>query len=206
MSDGTGGTTETPGTAPDGDDSDADSTGSVPTPDGTGAASEGGSTGGVLEPCVAVDLGSALGEGVTAGTLTDLADYYDFDACLGPEEDIGGEFVFAWTAPYAGQFTFSLAGSDYDTVIGIAPPTCDGIYDCNDDCDEVTSAIGFDAVEGERLLIAIGGYGGKTGQFLLSILDGAPQCLGWGTTGDPWGDDTDDWTGGSEGASFITTR
>ena len=144
-------------------------------------------TGGPLA-CVNEDLGSAVGasvlSGTTAGEDADLV-----NSCLGGGKKKGGpapDYIVSWTAPAAGDYTFSLVGSEYDTAIAIVDGDCNGPeLGCNDDCEDMQSVLGVTVEADQVVLVAISGFGGRSGSFDLSITaETAPECGGFETETD----------------------
>jgi len=130
----------------------------------------GGSAGGGIGSCNAVDLGSRTGASVATGnTIGGTATLEG--SCGGDEAE---EAVFAWTAPSAGRYTFDLAGSGYDTVLYLRDGLCaTRELECNDDSDEsVQSSVTVTLRAGQQVTIVIDGYGGDTGTFELAIRPG----------------------------------
>ena len=85
----------------------------------------------------------------------------------------GGRSVwYRWVAPRTGIATFHTQGSGFDTLLAIytnAPPA--GLSPVADDEDAggyYTSLVRFNMVEGQLYQIAIDGFAGKGGDFLLS--------------------------------------
>jgi len=81
-----------------------------------------------------------------------------------------------YTAPYSGDATVSLLGSDFDTMLAVydgdnCDLTSDDMIACNDDAHGVyQSEITFGVIAGDQYLIEIGGYSSDTGQGILNIL------------------------------------
>jgi hypothetical protein len=156
-------------------------------PTETESESETETTGGPLA-CVNEDLGSAVGSSVLSGSTTgddtDLA-----NSCLEGGKKKGGpapDYIVSWTAPAAGDYTFSLVGSEYDTAIAIFDGDCNGPeLACNDDCEDLQSVLGLTVEADQVVLIAISGYGGRAGNFDLGITaEVAPECGGFETETD----------------------
>lgn len=218
----TGGADTSTGETPSTDDTstgDMPTTGEGETSTGTpgtdsGSSDSGSGDTGSLADCVDEDIGSAMGRAVASGSTLGAGDDFDLGPCLvdGFEPDGGGadggkasapsdDYVVAWTAPRAGLYIFSLAGSDYDTTLGVWPAACDGdAHQCNDDCYELESATTYDAAAGEQVFIVIDGFDGKTGDFTLSISEGTEECYVPEPTGTSGGFDSDDG-----GVNFIAT-
>ena len=108
----------------------------------------------------------------------------------GEGENPGAPGVW-YTFPGNGdEVTASLCGSDYDTQITIYKGNCDGELECvvyNDDsaCG-LQSEVSFMTDMGEDYYILVNGYGGETGDFILSLScgcnDEADLPPGWART------------------------
>ncbi|MBC8074321.1 MAG: hypothetical protein IAG13_38735 [Deltaproteobacteria bacterium] len=111
------------------------------------------------------DLGSALGS-VASGSTVGLDD--TFTASCASE---GADTVFVWTAPAAASYTFSLAGSDYDTLLTVQSPDCGGAeLACNDDSGTLQSSLDLALAADQTVLVVVDGYNVNSGNFTLSIL------------------------------------
>ena len=132
--------------------------------------------------CVNEDLGSALGENVLSGTTvgedSDLT-----NECIRGEGVIAIDYIVSWTAPAAGDYVFSLAGSSFDTALGIFDGDCSGPeLACNDDCQDTDSVVGLELAADQVVLIAITGYDASSGAFELSITEEpVSKCHGFET-------------------------
>lgn len=78
-----------------------------------------------------------------------------------------------WIAPSSGTWNFSTAGSDFDTILALYEETCEGAeIGCHDDVStsvDNTSELSTYLAAGEVVAIAVGGYDGDTGEYLLTI-------------------------------------
>ncbi|MFO0624566.1 MAG: hypothetical protein U0325_03045 [Polyangiales bacterium] len=123
--------------------------------------------------CEVTDIGRGLGEGVASGS-TVAAQNLRRGMCGG---DAGPEVVLRWTAPRAGTFTFTTAGSDFDTLLYLRS-TCDGPdVVCNDDVvggvvRSSTATVTVDA--GEPVFVIIDGWEDSAGNYVLNIAEGGP--------------------------------
>jgi hypothetical protein len=213
MDDGT-----TTGPKPDDDDDDDDSTTSTTvttasatvlpstsTPMTTPATVTAPSTmtAGPIDGCVDLELvGGPVGPGLTAGSTIGATD--DFQFCeagggggvtTGGGNVSGGDYVVSWIASTSGLYNFTLVGSDYDTVLGLFPPECGGVqYECNDDCNGVSSVLESYVNAGQEIYIVIDGFMGQEGNFVLNIGTGPSDC----SSGTGSGSDNDS-------ADFIST-
>lgn len=121
----------------------------------------------VASSCDAVDLGASLGlfGGSTLG-MPDMAG----SACGG-----GGspDTVFVWQPPFAGEFVFRTAGSDFDPVLYVRRGSCEGEeLACNDDFDTTESQVQlFLLPEDGPVFIFVDGALGGGGNFFLEIFE-----------------------------------
>ncbi len=85
--------------------------------------------------------------------------------CNDNEGASGADFLRVWVPPRDGHYRIETQGSDFDTVLALRKPICDGDQDnviqCNDDVggDQRWSRIARTFVAGEAVLIAVDGYG-----------------------------------------------
>lgn len=182
-----------------GPESTSSGTTSVEVTSSTTVAESSSSTGEPGGPCVDVNIGSELGNGVASGSTAGSGNDFHLEDCdIGAEPFPGPDFVVEWTAPRSGMYMFTVVDSDFDTVMGVFPASCDdaAVLECNDDCESFTSAVGYTAQAGETVFIVIEGYWGTDGHFSLDIYDGVePDCCSdetWGgycggTWGTSWG-------------------
>ena len=89
---------------------------------------------------------------------------------------------WTWTAPRSGSVTISLAGSSFDTVLGVYTGTTISTLTeaaTNDDIEAAnTSKVTFNATAGTAYQICVDGYGDAQGNIQMSILQAgasAPQ-------------------------------
>ena len=118
------------------------------------------------------DLDTATGDAVATGTTVGLADDFEL-SCAGGG---GPDAIYLWTAPDDGTYTFSLAGSDYDTALSLsfACDLPDAI--CNDDvmAGVLQSEIVADIAADTQIIVVIDGYDGfaddgAVGNYTLAI-------------------------------------
>ncbi len=77
-----------------------------------------------------------------------------------------------WTAPANGTTTISLAGSSFDTTLGVytgASVNALATIAMNDDFNGSTSSVTFSAVSGTTYRISVSGYRGATGSISLAL-------------------------------------
>ena len=137
-------------------------------PCGEGEVCEGGVCGPVEPGCGEQDLGSAIGSAVARG-----ATVFGTPSAFGGSCGGGGapEALFAWTAPRAGQFTFDLGGSSFDTVLHLRDGACEGPeLACNDDGIGLQSSVTLPLALDQRVVIVVDGFGAGAGAFTLNIL------------------------------------
>ena len=78
----------------------------------------------------------------------------------------GASVWFQWRAPDAGEVTFNTSGSSFDTLLAVYEGAT--LVAENDDDDTLQSAVRFSASQGHAYLIAVDGYGGDTGSYVLN--------------------------------------
>jgi hypothetical protein len=100
--------------------------------------------------------------GDTTGLTNDYA-----PSC--PFSTNAGDFSVEFTAPFAGDWGFTLSGSSYDTVLA-AYTDCTGAVElaCNDDADGVQSQIVVTMAANDTVLLAVDGYSTAEGGFVLN--------------------------------------
>jgi cysteine-rich repeat protein len=128
---------------------------------------------------------AAVGDGETAfdttGATTDGPEVPAICSVL-TDPQVAADIWFCYTATCSAQLTVSLCGSEYDTKLavynGCACPTGDPLRCSDDDCGAgaLESRVAFDVVQGQQYLIRIGGFGGETGQGILTTLCGVEVC------------------------------
>lgn len=116
--------------------------------------------------CAEQNLGSSVGSPVASGST------------VGEDEDLlqscgssgAVDFVLQFTAPAAATFQFDTVGSSYDTVLSLHA-TCGGAaVACNDDFSDLQSQVTYPMVAGQAVLIAVSGFSGSTGSWVLNIV------------------------------------
>jgi hypothetical protein len=118
--------------------------------------------------CADTDLGSALGSAVAQGTLTN-SDGDDFQSCAGNHSP---DRSFAWTAPTAGSYTFSICNSDpsWDSVLLVYTDAarCTDQPMCRDDECGMHERITLTLTAGQRIVVVIDGWLDR-GAYVLDI-------------------------------------
>ncbi len=109
----------------------------------------------------------------------------------------GPDAAWIWTAPEAGRYVLSTAGSGFDTVLALREPACDGaVLRCNDDVlrGEVRhSRIVADLSRHETVLVTVDGWGpGDQGDVRLSLEQVEADCEDGDDDGDGAADCDDD--------------
>jgi len=123
----------------------------------------------------------------TVGATTDGPDQPGSDCDAFQQTNVNNDVWFEYTATCDGTSSFSTCNSaDFDTRIAVypggqCPPSAASLILCNDDypgCDDYTSYLEWDVVEGATYLLRIGGYSPAdfgTGTFeLIENCDGGP--------------------------------
>lgn len=112
------------------------------------------------------DLGSALGMGVTQGSTCGGGNNAQPSCASSTAEDRR----FTWTAPSTGSFTFTTAGSSYDTLLLLQDAFTQAPLGCNDDSNgTLQSSVTANLSAGQQIQIAVDGYGSNCGNFKLNI-------------------------------------
>ena len=117
--------------------------------------------------CGEIDIMSMLGSPVASGS-TAAEDNHFTQSCGGAD---AVEAVIVFVAPADGSYTFDTVGSDYDTVLSAYDVCTDGSeLACNDDTSGVQSEITVNLVSGQEIFIAVSGYSGDTGAWVLNAV------------------------------------
>jgi hypothetical protein len=120
---------------------------------------------GVCATCASTDLGSTVPQMVT-GTTVGLPNLLT-PSC---SYSYAPEATFAFTAPADGTYTFSTAGSPFDTILYIDAPSCLGAsLACNDDYIGLQSWLQVTLTAGQAIVVVVDGFAGGSGPFTLTI-------------------------------------
>jgi Concanavalin A-like lectin/glucanases superfamily len=116
------------------------------------------------------DLGVALGSPVATSSTSGLSNDYT-PICIA--NSAAPDASYTWTAPSTGAYTFTTAGSAFDTVLDVRAYNSGASLGCNDDSNgTLQSSVGVNLNAGQTLLIVIDGYGSSQGQYRLNITTG----------------------------------
>jgi hypothetical protein len=123
-------------------------------------------TAGCSLDCAEQNLGSSVGSPVASGST------------VGEDEDLaqscgagGVDFVLRFTAPAAATFQFDTVGSSYDTVLSLHTMCGGAEVACNDDSGGgLQSLVTYPMGAGQEVLIAVSGFSGTTGSWVLNIV------------------------------------
>lgn len=119
-----------------------------------------------LPACAEQDLGWSVGGGVAVGdTFSEDEDLQQ--SCAG-----GGavDHVIRFIAPASGTYVFDTLGSSYDTALSIHDGCGPGTeLACNDDFDGLLSQIVIDLSAGQSVLVAVSGFAGEVGSWVLNV-------------------------------------
>jgi hypothetical protein len=135
--------------------------------------------------CIEENLGSATGNGVASGST----DNEDEDLAQSCGDSGAVDHVLVWTAPSAGTWRFDTVDSAYDTTISLHADCDSAAFDCNDDGfpNNLDSRLVVDLAAGDVVVIAVAGYSGSTGNWVLNVnldVPGAGDCcVAHGTNG-----------------------
>ena len=108
--------------------------------------------------------GSAVATGTTAGATASLS-----STCSG--SSTGRDLTYLWVAPTTATYTFSTAGSAYDTILSLHSLGGTALT-CNDDVSyptDSTSILTRSMNAGEAILVVVDGYNSASGSFSLRI-------------------------------------
>jgi hypothetical protein len=115
------------------------------------------------------DLGSAVGDAVSSGTTSGQGDDFTPHCTY---DSTSADATFRWTAPLKAVFSIDTLGSDFDTVLHVLAPKCEGRpLACNDEVrpGKKSSEVRISAEQGERFLIVVDGYRAAEGAYVLNI-------------------------------------
>lgn len=138
--------------------------------------------------CLPTNLGTSVRSSIATGTTVGRPGSHTPPAgCTGSDTTPSPDALFAWTAPSTGTFTFDTVGSGFDTVLTLRSGSCSDVsLGCNDDIINGTdqrSRLIVTLFAGQTVLIAIDGFGGATGSFVLNISSGGGSDAGTPDTG-----------------------
>lgn len=115
---------------------------------------------------IAFDLGSALGSPVIMSSTCGAFNEHT-PVCA---SSAAADHSYLWTAPYAGTFTFTTAGSGYDTVLQLLDPASNASLGCNDDANgTLQSSVTASLSAWQQVTIDVDGYSSSCGNFNLNI-------------------------------------
>jgi hypothetical protein len=113
------------------------------------------------------DLGQALGSPVTTNSTCGRT--HDFTPSCAYSNS-APDMSYTWTAPSTGSFTFSTAGSAFDTILEVRRYNDQVSLGCNDDVPGTSqSSLTLSLTAGQTLLIVVDGYSTYCGTFQLNI-------------------------------------
>lgn len=112
------------------------------------------------------DLGATLGSPVAAGSTSGRSN--DYAATCAPTS--APDAAYTWTAPSSGTYTFTTAGSSFDTVLEIRASGTGTSLGCNDDTFiGVQSSVSVALSGGQTVTVVVDGYMTSTGNYQLNI-------------------------------------
>ena len=121
--------------------------------------------------CPLVDLGSPPSVQHRAGSTNGRPNTSGGASCGGGGNQ-APDFTFSYKVPTSGFYSIDTIGSDFDTVLYVQSTRCGGKeLACNDDMsiESVQSQVGISLVAGQRIVIAVDGFGNDSGNFMLNI-------------------------------------
>jgi hypothetical protein len=96
--------------------------------------------------------------------------------------------VYYWTAPSSGSFTFTTAGSSYDTVLQVMDQAQSVSLGCNDDANgTLQSSLTLNLSAGQKITLVVDGYSGWCGSFKLNISGSGSYWTPWFDRDNPSG-------------------
>ncbi len=119
--------------------------------------------------------GICVADGVPLAGSSAFATGTDITSCAsGDTLDVWHDYV----PTVSGSVTISTAGSSFDTTLA-AFDACGGTeLACNDDTGDLTSEITITVTAGLTYRIRVSGYGGGSGNYILTVTGGAGVCGG----------------------------
>lgn len=111
------------------------------------------------------DLGVALGSPVTTGSTTGRSNDYAGTCAFTSAPDA----AYTWTAPSSGTYTFTTAGSSFDTVLEVRAYSTGASLGCNDDSIGVQSSVSVALSGGQTVIVVIDGFSTSNGTYQLNI-------------------------------------
>jgi hypothetical protein len=82
--------------------------------------------------------------------------------------------AIAQETPADGVYSFSTAGSSFDTLLTLYAGLCVEVLSCNDDFDDLSSAVDAELRAGDEVVLAVDLYGEASGgTYALTIAEGA---------------------------------
>ncbi|AUX39970.1 uncharacterized protein SOCE26_013650 [Sorangium cellulosum] len=120
---------------------------------------------------LAYDLGSATGAAVATGGTCGAFNEHSPGCTYSNASD----HSYTWTAPSSGTFTFTTAGSSYDTVLLLRNNADGAVLDCSDDTNgTLQSSVTVPLAAGQQVTIAVDGYSSYCGSYKVNISGGVP--------------------------------
>lgn len=112
------------------------------------------------------DLGVALGSPVVTGSTTGRSNDYQSSCASSTAPDAS----YTWTAPSAGTYVFSTAGSAFDTVLEVRAYNTGASLGCNDDSNgTLQSTVSVSLSSGQTVIVVIDGFSSSSGAYQLNI-------------------------------------
>ena len=119
-------------------------------------------------PFASVDLGSATGISISAGSTSGQPNLFHGTCNSGTAES--SDLMFSWVAPATDTYQFSTDGSAFDTMLLLMGDGCGTELVCDDDSGAgFTSLLTASLVAGQTVYIVVGGYGSAAGAYELNI-------------------------------------
>lgn len=116
------------------------------------------------------DLGGTLGSPVATGSTTGRSN--DYAATCAPTS--APDAAYTWTAPSSGTYTFTTAGSSFDTVLEIRAFSTGASLGCNDDSIGTQSSVSVALSGGQTVIVVVDGFSTSNGAYQLNITASVP--------------------------------
>jgi hypothetical protein len=119
-----------------------------------------------LAASIDYNIGTNIGSPVWQGTTCNMVNDYTPSCTGGSAHDA----ALYWSAPSSGTYTFTTAGSAFDTVLHVYNGVGGAQLGCNDDSNgTLQSSLSLNLSAGQALTIVVDGYGSACGSSKLNI-------------------------------------
>jgi hypothetical protein len=123
----------------------------------------------ILSRGLITNIGSAIGSPIVSSSTCNQSNESSPPAACTYLSDTPDQ-TYLWTAPFTGNFNFTLSNANFDTVLHIYNTANGTLLGCNDDAPGTSrSALTFPVNAGQQLRIVVDGFGWYCGNFALDI-------------------------------------